>query len=184
MAIEFAAAEIDSALLSITSRGDTMRIILAASLVMVSVTGCMPAQEAAPAVDPQAAVNCQEATPLEVAGLFDRWNAAVQSGDAGKVADLYTADAILLPTVSNTARTDRAGRLDYFEHFLARQPAGRIDSRTTSSSCNKVVDSGLYTFTFGDTGEEVKARFTYTYRFSEGQWLISSHHSSVFPEAS
>lgn len=30
-----------------------------------------------------------------------RWNAALQTGDPEKVADMYAEDAILLPTVSN-----------------------------------------------------------------------------------
>ena len=44
------------------------------------------------------------------------------------------------------------------------------------------VDAGLYTFRFADR-TEVRARYTYTYRWSGRRWLISSHHSSVMPEA-
>ena len=38
----------------------------------------------------------------ELEGLFDIWNAALQTGDSETVADLYAEDSVLLPTVSNT----------------------------------------------------------------------------------
>jgi hypothetical protein len=44
------------------------------------------------------------------------------------------------------------------------------------------VDAGLYTFTFGATGQVVHARYTFTYRWEGGKWLITSHHSSAMPE--
>ena len=34
----------------------------------------------------------------EIIVLFDEWNGALQTGDPKKVAALYAADAILLPT--------------------------------------------------------------------------------------
>ena len=63
-----------------------------------------------------------------------------------------------------------------------RRPVGKIDMRHIQIDCNKAVDSGLYTFTFGKTGQQVKARYTYTYRWDGKQWKISSHHSSALPE--
>ena len=67
-------------------------------------------------------------------------------------------------------------------HFLENKPAGKIDSRTIEIGCNTAFDAGLYTFTFAKTGAPVKARYTYTYKWQNGQWLISSHHSSAMPE--
>ena len=48
--------------------------------------------------------------------------------------------------------------------------------------CNTALDAGLYTFTMGKTGKEVKARYSYTYRWDGKEWLITSHHSSAMPE--
>lgn len=48
--------------------------------------------------------------------------------------------------------------------------------------CSTALDTGLYTFTFGKTGQVVKARHTYTYKRNGGQWLITSHHSSAMSE--
>ena len=59
-----------------------------------------------------------------VLGLFDTWNDALATGDSAKVADLYAPHAVLLPTVSNDVRTDRAGIMDYFDKFLQIDPVG------------------------------------------------------------
>jgi uncharacterized protein (TIGR02246 family) len=126
--------------------------------------------------------SCKATSEAEVAALFDRWNQSLQTGDARKVVVNYAEKSVLLPTVSNVPRLNPAQKLDYFEHFLQDKPFGRIDSRTIELGCNTAVDAGLYTFTFARTGAVVKARYTYTYRWDGGQWLITSHHSSAMPE--
>jgi uncharacterized protein (TIGR02246 family) len=125
---------------------------------------------------------CKATTEQEVAALFDRWNQSLQTGDPRKVVANYAQKSILLATVSNTPRLDPAQKQDYFEHFLENKPSGRIDSRTIELGCNSAVDAGLYTFTFAKTGDVVKARYTYTYRWNGSEWLITSHHSSAMPE--
>lgn len=123
-----------------------------------------------------------------IAALFDGWNAALRTGDPAKVADRYASDAVLLPTVSPEIRTDRAGIVDYFEHFLANKPQGKkIRTVVNVLDSNSAIDTGLYEFTLTDpdTGEqrEVEARYTYAYEKRGGKWLIVNHHSSVLPTA-
>ena len=125
---------------------------------------------------------CKSASETEIAALFDRWNTALQSGNPKNVVALYDQDSILLPTVSNKPRLTPAEKEDYFTHWMVNKPIGKIDMRHVQIDCNKAVDSGLYTFTFGKTGQQVKARYTYTYRWDGKQWKISSHHSSALPE--
>lgn len=125
---------------------------------------------------------CKSTSDREIAALFDRWNQSLQTGDPRKVVANYAERSILLPTVSNKPRLTPAEKLDYFEHFLESRPAGKIDFRTIEIGCNSAVDAGIYTFTFAKTGAVVKARFTYTYRWTGSQWLITSHHSSAMPE--
>ncbi|MDL5202856.1 SgcJ/EcaC family oxidoreductase [Streptomyces sp. ALI-76-A] len=129
----------------------------------------------------------QRASKARIAGLFDTWNAALQTGDSRKVADLYAKDAVLLPTVSNQIRTDRAEIVDYFDHFLQNKPVGKkVETIVTVLDDNSAVDTGVYEFTLTDhdTGEQrvVKARYTYTYEKIDGAWLIFNHHSSAMPE--
>ena len=59
-------------------------------------------------------------TPItedEVRGLFYLWNDALATLDPNVVADRYTDDAVLLPTVSDIPRADRASITDYFVNF-------------------------------------------------------------------
>ena len=124
---------------------------------------------------------CRAASEKQIAALFERWNTSLQTGDPKKVVANYSARSILLPTVSNKPRLTAEEKEDYFEHFLQGKPVGTIDSRIIEIDCNSAIDAGLYTFKFAD-GSEVKARFTFTYKWNGKQWLISSHHSSAMPE--
>jgi uncharacterized protein (TIGR02246 family) len=125
---------------------------------------------------------CKPVTKAEIAALFDRWNASLQTLDSHKVVANYAADSILLPTVSNKPRLTAAEKEDYFEHFLENRPSGKIDMSHIEIDCNTAVDAGLYTFTFAKTGAVVHGRYSYTYRWDGKQWLITSHHSSAMPE--
>lgn len=128
--------------------------------------------------------SCHPTNEQEIAGLFDRWNSSLQTGDAHKVVDNYAERSILLPTVSNKPRITAAEKLDYFEHFLEKRPSGAIDFRFIEIGCNSAFDAGLYTFTLHTTGAKVPARYTFTYSWDGQRWLITSHHSSVMPEGS
>ena len=124
---------------------------------------------------------CRVTSQKQIASLFDRWNASLQTGDPKKVVANYASKSILLPTVSNKPRLTAEEKLDYFEHFLENKPVGTIDTRMIEIDCNSAIDAGLYTFKFAD-GAVVKARYTFTYKWNGKQWLISSHHSSAMPE--
>lgn len=133
-----------------------------------------------------AAESCVSLEPKAVAALFDEWNFALSSLDAAKVTQRYWPNAVLLPTVSNTPRTDAAMIGDYFEHFLAKRPRGRIDTRTVQTGCNVAMDMGTYTFSLMDdkgVTSEVAARYTFIYQFRDGAWKILHHHSSAMPES-
>lgn len=143
-----------------------------------------PADASDAAVDQALIVSnpgCEPPFKSEVAALFERWNAALRSGDPKKVIATYAPGSILLPTLSNRVRFTASEKLDYFTYFLKRHPEGRIDDRLIEVDCNSAVDSGIYTFRFGD-GSQVRARYTFTYKRIDGDWLISSHHSSAMPE--
>ncbi len=133
------------------------------------------------AVRPASTNECDPPLKAEVAALFDRWNASLRTGDPRKVVANYAPNSVLLPTVSNRARYTVAEKEDYFMHFLQRRPEGRIDDRVIDVDCNSATDAGLYTFRFAD-GTSVKARYSFSYKKIDGQWLITSHHSSAMPE--
>ncbi|CAM3800395.1 SgcJ/EcaC family oxidoreductase [Polaromonas hydrogenivorans] len=154
--------------------------VLSAVLAAV-LSGCASAPSGSETAPARTEV-CRASNEQEIAALFDRWNRSLQTGDPHQVVANYADRSILLPTVSNQPRLTAAEKEDYFHHFLENKPVGKIDSRTIEMGCNTAVDAGLYTFTFGTTGAQVKARYTYTYRWDGKQWLITSHHSSAMPE--
>lgn len=128
---------------------------------------------------------CAPVEAAEVASWFDGWNLALASLDPERVAKRYWDDAVLLATVSNQPRTDHESIRDYFEHFLANHPRGRIDTRTVQVLCNTAVDMGTYSFSLMDPAgavREVAARYTFVYTFHDGEWRIAHHHSSAMPE--
>lgn len=47
---------------------------------------------------------CQVTNDKQIAGLFDRWNASLQTGNPQKVLANYASKSVLLPTLSNTPR--------------------------------------------------------------------------------
>lgn len=125
---------------------------------------------------------CKATTEQEIAGLFDRWNQALASGDAKKVVAYYASRSILLPTVSNKPRLTPEEKEDYFHHFLENQPSGKIDMRHIQIGCNTALDAGLYTFTYAKNGKAISGRYSFTYHWDGKDWLITSHHSSAMPE--
>jgi uncharacterized protein (TIGR02246 family) len=118
----------------------------------------------------------------QVRNLFFLWNDALDTLDSDVVAKRYSQHAVLLPTVSDTPRTDYASIKDYFDNFLKLKPQGKILESHVLSGDNWAKDVGIYEFTMGADGSKVKARYSFVYVLEDGQWKISHHHSSAMPE--
>eukprot|EP00566_Odontella_aurita_P014571 CAMPEP_0113575076 /NCGR_PEP_ID=MMETSP0015_2-20120614/27487_1 /TAXON_ID=2838 /ORGANISM="Odontella" /LENGTH=538 /DNA_ID=CAMNT_0000478255 /DNA_START=58 /DNA_END=1674 /DNA_ORIENTATION=- /assembly_acc=CAM_ASM_000160 len=121
-------------------------------------------------------------TEEEVRSLFHLWNDALATGDSSVVAERYSRTPILLPTVSDTPRTDFDSIKDYFDAFLKKKPQGKIVEGKITLGQNWAMDAGVYEFTMGADGSKVKARYSFVYAFEDGYWRIAHHHSSVMPE--
>merc|ERR1712038_1921350 len=131
---------------------------------------------------PEGIVTAEPITEEEVRSLFNLWNDALATKDPFKVADRYSKKGVLLPTVSDEARTAYPRIVDYFTNFLKLEPQGEILDGNIIVGTNWAQDAGIYEFTMGATGAKVKGRYTYVYVFEDGEWKISQHHSSVMPE--
>merc|ERR1712157_528785 len=106
---------------------------------------------------------------------------ALATGDPQKVADRYSKDAVLLPTLSEKARYTNAEIKDYFVGFLKKKPQGQILEGNVKIGPNWAQDAGIYEFTFQD-GSKTRGRYSFIYSYENGQWMISNHHSSIMPE--
>jgi uncharacterized protein (TIGR02246 family) len=169
-------------------RGIRPVLIAAVSAAVLALAGCATGAAAEPQQSSQQSPQ-QGAQPTqqEVAGLFTQWNEALATRDPQVVADRYAPDAVLLPTVSNKVRTDRAGIVDYFAHFLENQPKGQIlESHVKVLGPKDAIDTGTYRFTLTTDGQQriVDARYTFVYEKVGNEWLIVNHHSSAMPESS
>jgi uncharacterized protein (TIGR02246 family) len=127
-------------------------------------------------------VPVKEITDEEVRSLFDLWNDSLQTGSSKLVAKRYAKDPMLLPTVSDTPRTDFDGIVDYFDAFLQKKPSGTILEGKITKGVNWAQDCGIYEFSMGADGSTVKARYTFVYVYEDDEWRIAHHHSSVMPE--
>ncbi|ROL63700.1 DUF4440 domain-containing protein [Pseudomonas protegens] len=158
------------------------------ALALFFVLGAPLAQalEATPYVYRTVAEQPQNVQDREIAGLFDRWNSALQTGNPQAVVGLYAPNAVLQPTVSNQVRSTHAQIQDYFEHFLTSKPVGQINYREIRHlSPDAAMDSGVYTFTLTAADgkkQQVQARYTFLYERVDGQWKILNHHSSAMPQ--
>jgi len=120
----------------------------------------------------------------EVRDLFYLWNDALATLDADKVASRYSKKTApcLLPTVSDTPRTDYASIKNYFVDFCQKKPQGTILESYVTVGHNWAMDDGIYEFALGSTGDKVKARYSFIYILEDGEWKIAHHHSSQMPE--
>ncbi|KAL3782465.1 hypothetical protein HJC23_002216 [Cyclotella cryptica] len=121
-------------------------------------------------------------TEDEVRGLFNLWNNALATLDPKAVALRYAKKGVLLPTVSDTPRTNFSAIEDYFVNFLKLKPQGKILESYVTIGKNWCKDVGIYEFTMNATGKKVKGRYSFVYVYEDGEWKISHHHSSIMPE--
>ncbi len=107
------------------------------------------------------------------------------------MADHYTKDAVLLPTLSNTPRNTRAEIVDYFVKFLQNKPVGEFQTIAGGSPNVKnlapgvVSLSGVAKFILTDKDgakSDVFVRKTFVFQKVGADWLIAEHQSSLMPE--
>jgi len=122
--------------------------------------------------------------------VLNIWMEAVCSRSVKRVVDLYTENAVLVPTLNPGVLQGKRQLAAYFEKFLSKQDlCGRIDCVVTQSLGRAdaprqgQIYSGLYTFAWIELGspKEIQARFTYVVVPTRRGWKILNHHSSAVP---
>ncbi|MBJ8346749.1 nuclear transport factor 2 family protein [Antrihabitans sp. YC2-6] len=149
---------------------------LCALALAASMVACSSEDDSGKADD-----NCVKAGDGELDALFAKWDEALRSGDATKVAALYRPDAVLLPTLSMPIADTPQEITDYFVNLIKANPKPRMELSVKKSECNLAYDTGLWVI--NANGADVHARVTWVYEYENGGWLIATHHSSVDPAA-
>ena len=120
-----------------------------------------------------------------VSNAVQAWASAFNTCDADRIAALYDREAVLWGTVATTLIASPAGVHQYFARACSSKPPpsvsiGNQNIRVYGDTANS---SGTYAFSFGpeDKRRTIQARFSFTFRLSDGRWLIVDHHSSMLP---
>lgn len=148
-------------------------------------SAALEAPESSPTVKVSARVLAAEGYPVpttaEIGALFDRWNAALQSGDAEQVVALYIPDSVLLSFNSSTLCQSVDEKLDFYNLLLAQRPWAACVESQIHRGHGTAVDSGRCTLHLVETDEYLHGSYTFTYVWDGSTWLISSHHLSAQP---
>ena len=127
------------------------------------------------------------AEKAEVKMATQNWLAAFNSCDADRATALYDSEPVLWGTVASTIISSATGVHQYFERVCSAnpQPKVAIGDQLVRIYGDTAINSGTYTFTVfpGGKPRSFPARYSFTYRRVNGQWLIVDHHSSALPAA-
>lgn len=120
----------------------------------------------------------------DVAAATLAWKAAYDSRNPQRALALYAPDAVFWGTRSRVVRDTPAAILDYFK-AMPQSPHSRVilGQQRIRVYGNIAINTGYYTFSVLRGGERVNipARFSFTYRLTDGKWMIVDHHSSRMP---
>lgn len=135
-------------------------------------------------------VGCQsmlatDAAKPEVQAATQAWVASFNDCNPGKLAALYLPEAILWGTISPTLISTPAGVREYFDRACAANPQFKatLGEQSVRLYGDTAISSGGYVFAREVQGQlrSFPARYSFTYRKVNGQWLIVDHHSSAVP---
>lgn len=179
------------------------RYVLGASVKVVAgmlVAACIVVSDTY--ADNSASLPSASLSPVaSIKQAYEHWVTTVTTakGNPAPVAELYTQDAVLIPTLSPKLHFNNRGDFNrYFEKFTALPG---LEATTQTIHIELIDDklaiaSGLYTFYYEDDlglNTAVPARFTFIFQkrddkpnntfnnTNHNRWLIINHHSSVLP---
>jgi len=151
-----------------------LQLLIWEKMMLKKIKGLTPPQESTETMQEIASRN------------FNLWNSALQTGNPKEVAALYITEATFLPTTSEEFKKGQYGAEEYFEHFLIKNPRGKIiQEEIQILGPDAYLHSGMYNFEVGpvDDRKVVEARFSFIWKKNnQGEWKIIHHHSSARPQ--
>ena len=118
--------------------------------------------------------------------LLTTWiNAVTKDNNPEKVANLFCNDGFLWGTVAQNQRTGYAAIKGYFDYF-AKLPEIKVINRNDNIrkiSNNVYQNNATLVWQWKGLNKPITARMTFLYnKNSNGDWCISSLHSSALPD--
>jgi len=125
---------------------------------------------------------CPKSSAGAVTQLFDRWNAALATGNPDAVTGLYADDAVLYPALSDRWLVGQDEIRTHFAKFLELHPQASVTMRAISTNCTTAEDIGTYVYRV--TGRRkgtrmlIRGHYAIRYEFRAGDWRIVSQRIS------
>lgn len=110
------------------------------------------------------------------------WFRLLKEKNIEAMTDLYAEPCLFLPTLSDKVITDKKGVREYFEHFMALDPKGKLVSNDKGGALTDGIYVSGAKYDFETPGGVVNARYDMTWVRENGKWLIRVHHSSPVPK--
>lgn len=130
-------------------------------------------------------VPTHDASKADIAAAGQAWAAAGNACELDKQLQLYHPEAVLWGTTSPTIAASPASIRQYFDRACnsgmnAKVAFGEQNIRAYGDTAQ---NSGIYNVTvlIGGQTRVLPARYSFSYRRINGQWLIVDHHSSLMP---
>lgn len=121
---------------------------------------------------------------MEANQILDEWQRSLNQGDLENIVRLYSDEAVLWGTFSDTLRDSPGLIREYFEKLLEKDGL-RVEWGTMCTrSCDGFhLYSGTYAFSYVEAKPvTVPARFTFVIgRDKDVGFRILTHHSSLVP---
>ena len=121
----------------------------------------------------------------EIAAVTQKWIEGMTRHDIDGVVALYDPEAILWGTRSPTLRDKPESVREYFNILKTVPPSYKavLGEQRIRIYGDVAINTGTYTFSEIRDGKEIvrPARFSFVFRYRNGQWLIVDHHSSAVP---
>ena len=123
---------------------------------------------------------------MDTPDLLKRWQLAFNDSSVEELVSLYSQDAALWGTLSDTHRRGHVAIGNYFAPVFEYSQRQVIFNDIYVRQFDKIiVCSGHYTFSWLVDGQllETPARFTFCLAHLAGVWQIVEHHSSALPQS-
>lgn len=124
----------------------------------------------------------------EVQGAYYKWVKLVEDskGRTEDVVDLYTDDAILLPTLSPKICVNKEMITAYFQNFLSLKDL-KVETEEIITRIHGDIAMNTGCYNFYHLNDKVRhilyVRFDFWYRKEGNEWKVIFHQSSLLPVA-
>lgn len=130
---------------------------------------------------------CKPVSKAEIAGLLIRWNLALATKDAKRVASNYAADATFQPVDEAAPLTTREAIESYYSKQLQFAPQVTMEQQGISVGCNIASDRGVFSINLQNADgsmAKIPARYSFDYKVHNGEWKIGEHKLTMIPALS